>query len=640
MKKIKCMLVCIVFAGIVPVMSACGGLQDEVPAYTPEVATYEPAPEIPDDLVPGSEPEAAPVDENDPWALINYTRERVPMAVTNDNPAIDGGTLRVGISTGSSFSGLLDPLFTTTTLDNDAALLMIGPSLFSIGHDLMHSNLGIARIDEWCHDTQSILIVQQYFPVWHDGVPFTLDDLVFAFEVISHPDYTGIRWDADAQNIVGTVELREGTADYISGLVLSEDKHSLRMYFHNWHPALQFPGAFWSSPSPRHHLEHIPVAELASHENVRGNTLGFGPFILESQVPGESKVFVRNENFFLGMPEVESIIYTIIPPASTPLEIQSGNLDIVTAHPISLWYENPVNYQFIGRLGAAFSSWYNFNLGNFNPETGRNELREDATMACIYLRRAISLAFPLQEIGAAVFNGLSIPANNTMNLQHSAFFVPGLNMHSFDPDRARQILDDAGYTFGSDGFRTHPDGSPLVIYLLWQQPGSPAAETNLAMHLQSANDIGINMQLYQGRPHDFQAFVEIINDAGSTGWDIASNSWGGGHNPNPESVWGHSVINRSGWTSERWDAIFETIRSDPRMWDLDFMTELYHEWQHAWFEELPAAVGTISVQLFAANNRVKNFSTMPPGYAAGNMRVPMQDNWWLVQLTADEPYRP
>ena len=648
MKVLKLFMVCLVFAGAALFLGACNRGNDADPA--------PPA----DDVVPVETPAPPDVDNDDDteeypeyglridislvsdpgaWDIINNARTKVPMQVINTNAAIEGGTLRVGVASNSTFAGVLDRLFTQTTLDADAADLMFFPT-FTIGSDLLHANTGIFRVDEWCHDTRSILIVQQYEVNWHDGVPLTLDDLVFAYEVISHRDYTGIRWTESVWNIVGTRAFRDGEADYISGLVLSDDHRSLRMYFESWHPALLFVGAFWGNPSPRHHLEHIPVGDLAAHENVRGNTLGYGPFILESQVPGESKVFVRNPDFFLGETGVERIIYQIIPPGNVPMEIQSGNFDIVTSHPISMWYDDPINYQFVGRVGPNVSWWYSFHLGTYCADTNRITLREDANMACIYLRRAISMAFPLTDIGQALFNGLSFPSINTMNLQHSAFFVPDTNMHTFNPEEARRILDIAGYEVGPDGFRTRPDGSPLVVYLLWQQPGSPAAEMNLEMHLQSARDIGINMQLYQGRAHDFQVFVELSNYQGPVGWDIVSWGWGGGNNPDPAAIWGHTSVNRSRYTSERWDAIFDILLNDPRMWDPEFMIYMYQQWQHAWYESVAAFVGTSSVQLFGVNNRVRNFSTQPPSDVNGDFRVPAHWNWWLVQLTADEPYRP
>ena len=113
---------------------------------------------------------------------------------------------------------------------------------------------------------------------------------------------------------------------------------------------------------------------------------------------------------------------------------------------------------------------------------------------------------------------------------------------------------------------------------------------NLAMHLQSAQDIGINMQLYQGRAHDFQVFVDMRNEHGPVGWDIVSWGWGGGNNPDPASIWGHTSVNASRWTSPRWEEILNTILTDQRMWDMDFMLEAYHKWQRAWYDEVPAFV--------------------------------------------------
>lgn len=83
--------------------------------------------------------------------------------------------------------------------------------------------------------------------------------------------------------------------------------------------------------------------------------------------------------------------------------------------------------------------------------------------AHIALRRAIALAFPLNEIIARIRRGQAVPMQ---------YLVPeGVAGHNpnfqgqtgFDPAQANALLDAAGYAIGPDGMRTQPDGSPLSI---------------------------------------------------------------------------------------------------------------------------------------------------------------------------------
>ena len=53
---------------------------------------------------------------------------------------------------------------------------------------------------------------------WSDGQPLTIDDYIFTYEFIGRKDYEGVRYDENAENIVGMKDFHEGKADKISGL--------------------------------------------------------------------------------------------------------------------------------------------------------------------------------------------------------------------------------------------------------------------------------------------------------------------------------------------------------------------------------------------------------------------------------------
>jgi len=641
MKSKKRMLTSVVATMIASVLifTACAAPQAPAettpPAQPPATTDPGTPPTTPADPPVAAEPRL------DPMRLVDAVQARIPDTKVNNNPLIEGGTLRVALSSATSFTGTLDPLFTTNTVDTDAAAFIrgfAGGLLFSENEDLTIGDQGMARIEEWCHDTQSVLIVMQEEVFWHDGVQVTLDDLVFAYEVISHPDYTGTRWTAFVWNTVGTQAFRDGEVDYISGLVLSEDKMELRMYFYDWTPALQYFG-FWHAHSPRHHLEHIPVADMAAHENVRLNTLGHGPFILEEYVPGESFLFVRNEDFWLGAPLVERVVFQIIPPVSAPMEAEAGNFDIIRIFPQSQYENFPTesltNFSYVGQVTRNNITYKAFVLGYYCTETDMIVVDPTRVGSCVYLRRAMSMAVPYDVIGEMLFSGLVIPAVSNMALMHSPFFDPDLDFFRYNPEMAAQILDDAGYAMGADGWRTRPDGSELVIYWLHRNPATAAAEMRLEMELQSFHDLGINVQLYQGRTHDFQVMTDMLNQTSPQAFDMLEAIWSVGNNPNPNNLWGpYSQLNRPRYTSDRFYEILQGYILDERMWDDDFAHEAYWAWQRAMFDEVPMFPTTWPLVLNAVNNRVSGYSVSHNDSA----RVPGMFQWHLVGLTSDTTY--
>lgn len=59
---------------------------------------------------------------------------------------------------------------------------------------------------------------------WHDGEPVTAEDWAYFFEVIGHPDYTGVRYGSDFTIIEGMNEYNAGEAEGISGIEIIDDK--------------------------------------------------------------------------------------------------------------------------------------------------------------------------------------------------------------------------------------------------------------------------------------------------------------------------------------------------------------------------------------------------------------------------------
>src|SRR5699024_12387274 len=76
------------------------------------------------------------------------------------------------------------------------------PTLFPYT-TLFRSNDGAATYEQDEEDENTFIFTIHDNVNWHDGEPVTAEDWLFAHEVISHPDYDGIRYGSDFTNIVG-----------------------------------------------------------------------------------------------------------------------------------------------------------------------------------------------------------------------------------------------------------------------------------------------------------------------------------------------------------------------------------------------------------------------------------------------------
>jgi len=248
----------------------------------------------------------------------------------------------------------------------------------------------------------------------------------------------------------------------------------------------------------------------------------------------------------------------------------------------------------------------------------------------VYLRRAMALALDTDTLGAELFNGLQFSAGSFMPAHHAALMDLSLPGFPYDPDQANQILDDAGFTMGADGFRTWPDGSDLTV--MWAQPANPATDHIIVpFYQQNWADIGVRVELWRGRTHDINTLWDYLdNDADDDEIHIYVASWQPGANPNPSGRWGHTDWNPSRYNSAEYERLLESL-SAVENFDPELMRQAYFALQAYLQEVVPYFPTLWGIGLTALNNRVANWDT----------RVgvnPQEYGMHVIRLTAAEPY--
>lgn len=222
---------------------------------------------------------------------------------------------------------------------------------------------------------------------------------------------------------------------------------------------------------------------------------GTGPFKVVEYVPGERVVVERNESYWGTKPQAKRLEIQFIPdPQSRVQALQAGQVDFaIDVAPEAV---------------SALTSDSSIRVVKSPP--GRNHLlyinkTEGRVTADPAVRKAVALAINTSDYVEVALEGNGEPGRYMAPpsvLGSSAGLVDEI---PFDPDQARQVLDDAGWVEGDDGIR-EKDGRKLSLILLGQQEVAETALTLLEGQLEA---IGMAVETIQ--PVDRAARSAVYN---------------------------------------------------------------------------------------------------------------------------------
>lgn len=542
--------------------------------------------------------------------------------VKNDGEPIEGGTLKYAL-VGSPFEGLLNPLLYTGSPDGDIIDFM-NPSLFGYDEHFKIDDSGFATV-ELHKDEKMVTISIPKDAKWSNGEPIVIDDVIIPYYVIGSPDYSGIRYSESFENVVGMKEYHEGKSDEISGLERVDD-YTLNVHYETFNNSMEIAGGSISSYiQPNHILKDIPVKELEDSEFVRSKPVGFGPFKLESIVPGETVTLVANEYYYKGKPNIDKIQIDVVNPTSAVAEMNAGNYDI--AELPSDQYQNfkdAQNYTTIGILENVYN-YIGFKFGTWDAEKKEVKPDESRVVSHKALRQAMAHAIDNGSIAKEFYEGIRQPANSPIP---PIFEVHNKDQegYKYDPEKSKQLLAEAGFKdTNGDGFVEDPDGNEFTLGFA-SMSGGETAEPIAQYYLQAWRDIGINIELVDGRLLEFNTFYDRI-DKDDPAIDVYAAGQGVGGNPNPAEMFSRKGgFNQGRWANEENDKLLKDIASD-QSFDEEFRKEAFNQWQALIHEEVPVIPTLFRHRLISVNNRVSQF----------DIQIGNDLDWTEIYLTADAP---
>jgi len=414
---------------------------------------------------------------------------------------------------------------------------------------------------------------------WHDGVPFTAKDVEFTYKTMID-DKTPTVYDGDFRK----VEKFEVIDDYTIEVTYPEP----------YAPALISWGM---AVLPKHLLEG---KDIAKSPLIR-KPVGTGPYKFKEWKPGESITVVANDDYFEGRPNIDRIVYRIIPDtATTFLELLNGSIDIMGLTPLQWTKQSDSNPRFKNQYNK-----YKY-LGNSYVYIGYNQV--NPLFKDKRVRQALSYASPKQKIIDSILFGLGIPADGPLK-PGTIWHNPNVKKYTYDLEKAKQLLEEAGWTDkDGDGIR-EKNGKKLEFSLMSNQGNTVRA--NIAEIVQKSwQEIGVKADI---RILEWATFInEYIDkrkfEAVVLGWSLPQD-------PDLYDVWHSSSckgkkLNFICYQNEEVDRlIVEALKEyDPEKRKL-----FYHKIQEIMAEEQPYTFLYVPYNLVALSNRFENIEPAPAG---------------------------
>ncbi|CAM3173154.1 ABC transporter substrate-binding protein [Streptobacillus ratti] len=503
-----------------------------------------------------------------------------PLEYTSEAPAIEGGTYTVAMVASSPFKGIFSPLHYQDAQDGHI-ISLINEELVWKDEDFEILNVegGISTLSLDTEKKQIIIKFKEGLK-WSDGHPMGVDDLIYTYEVVAHPDYTGVRFSPiDYYFIKGMEEYNKGKASKISGLEKISDTE-LRINVTEITPKIITGGGpLVSNILPKHDLMDIPVKELEFSNKIRKNPVGNGKYVIKNLVPGESVELVPNEYYHLGKPKIERLILKTLTPQLAVESLKNGDFFEYLELPQDSYekYKDLSNITIIGRPDL-YLQYLGFNLGRFDKTKNENVTDRNTPLQDINVRKALSYALNIDEVATAYYNGLRQRANGQTPPIFKKYYDETLEGYPYNPEKAKELLKQAGYEDTNNDGIVDKDGKNLELKFA-SMAGSDVLEPITQAFLQYWKEIGVKVTLTTGRLIDPNLFYDKL-EVNEDDIDIYMAAWSVGTSLDPSSSKGRDALfNFTRFTSEENDRLLAEISNPKGLSDLNYKVKAYKEWQ-------------------------------------------------------------
>ena len=356
----------------------------------------------------------------------------------------------------------------------------------------------------------------------------------------------------------------------------------------------------------------MPKHVYGTDPNIRQNPankapIGSGPFKFVEWKPGDYIMLEKNKDFFIkGKPHVDRVIIKIIPDMNNRvMAVERGEVDAMPFFDSlrevkRLSGDKNLVVTNKGYAGIGSLDWVAFN-------TGKKPFDD------VRVRQAAAYAIDRNFFAKVIMMGLVTPSATPIT-PFSPFYTKDVNMYDVNLEKAKKLLDEAGYPVKADGTRF----TVTVDYA----PGSPTTKMMAEYLKPQLAKVGIDAKIRISP--DFGTWAERVSNYN---FDITTDNvfnWGdpviGVHRTYSSAniVKGVPFSNTQQYRNPKVDAIMEQAASEV---DNEKRAKLYKEFQQIVMNDVPIYFMTTTAYHTIYNKRVGNVPASIWGFLAPYMDV-------------------
>jgi len=471
----------------------------------------------------------------------------------------------------------------TTDASSHAVGSLIYDGLVQIDKDL---NWVPSMADSWqfSKDCLTLTFKLRKNVKWHDGKPFTAEDVLFTYKTMMNPKTpTAYRDDFE---LVRDVQVL--------------DPYTVRVMYSQ--PYAKAVGSWGTAMLPKHLLaKYVEEGKLREAPQVT-QPVGTGPYRFQEWKSGDRVVLVANKDYYVeGRPYLGRIVYRVIPSQATIfLELKAKGVDM--ADLTAIQYARQTDY-------PAFKQDYN----KFRyPGSGYTYLGfnlKDPRFADRRVRQAFAHAINKPDLIEGVVMGLAREATGPLRPGTWAY-TDKVKRYPYDPAKAKQLLAAAGWSDrNGDGILRNKEGQPFSFTIRTNQ-GNEERKKVAELIQQRLKEIGIQTDI---QTIEWAAFLkEYIKQKR---FEAIILGWGTGIDPDQYPIWhssqmGPDQLNQISFSNAEVDALLEKGRTSCHQQE---RVAAYRRIQEILAEEQPVVFLYFKDALPAVSSRVRGIKPEAAG---------------------------
>ncbi len=433
-------------------------------------------------------------------------------------------------------------------------------------------------------DNQNFVVHIDENATWSDGTPVTAQDVEFTFRRLASPVIANATLMLYAFEGVGDDGFLEEGAESVAGVQVIDEK---TVQFTSKYPmaltTFENTYACYLHTLPKHVLEQYSEQELQTLDWFNHPDVVSGPYRVTDYDVDHYISYTANTEYWRGAPRIEKLNFRIVDSSQVYAGLQSGEIDLTHHTMTAIPQEDYESIEALENVNVIYGS----------PITNQSVFIQTANLPDARVRQALVYAIDRNQILEQLMKGHGEVVDGFLS-SASPFYDGGITPLPYDPDKAKELLAQAGW-----------DGSQTLRFYVNSGDGTFVNAAQVMVAQWAAVGIKVEVQTVD--------LATLMTVAGTMDYDLFAVQYTYAPvDPYPDVSW--LLGGEGSWTSYGDTSINEALEKTQTAGSVDEIRDLYTIVDKKVQEDVPmfsvyviSAQGAVSKRLTGVNANVYGF---------------------------------